>query len=77
MPRGLVAHPNVGDDVDQQPLAVFAQVLCMNPYPTVSDTAIGRYWVIALSTCTAPMAGNGKSKPVISSITVGNVRVNG
>jgi hypothetical protein len=45
--------------------------------PTVSDTAIGRYWSMTFSTCTAPIAENGKSNPVISSITVGKVRANG
>ena len=45
--------------------------------PTVSVTAIGRYWVMWFSTCTEPIAEKGKSNPVISDITVGNVSANG
>ena len=44
---------------------------------TVSVTAIGRCWVMWFSMCTEPIAAKGKSKPVTSDITVGNVSANG
>ena len=44
---------------------------------TVSVTRIGRYWVMWFSMCTEPIAAKGKSKPVTSDITVGNVNANG
>ena len=42
-----------------------------------SVTEIGRYRVMTFSTCTAPRAENGKSNPVMRSITVGNVSAKG
>src|SRR5258708_10163397 len=44
---------------------------------TVSVTRIGRYWVMWFSMCTEPSAATGKSKPVTSDITVGNVSAKG
>ena len=43
----------------------------------MSVTAIGRYCVIWFSVCTEPIAEKGKSNPVTSDITDGNVNANG
>ncbi|CFR90965.1 Uncharacterised protein [Mycobacterium tuberculosis] len=40
-------------------------------------TAIGRYCVMWFSVCIAPIAANGKSKPVTNDITDGKVNANG
>ncbi|CPB91975.1 Uncharacterised protein [Mycobacterium tuberculosis] len=45
--------------------------------PTASVTAIGRYCVMWFSVCIAPIAANGKSKPVTNDITDGKVNANG